>query len=129
MLWWRDLGTDPRTTLWSSFIDALREEFGAPLVLPPPVMHLEVDPEKEDPEEDPSEDPMDDQEHTEAEIEPAPVPEPVQPVRRGARPIVISTHPRIIRTAIIPLGRPRGDEASSSRALPMTSDDRSVIKE
>ena len=72
---------DPRTTLWSSFIGALREEFGAPPALPSPVMHLEVDSEEE---EDPSEDPMDDEEHVEAETEPAPVPEPVQPVPRGA---------------------------------------------
>ena len=76
-LWWCDLGADPRTTSWSSFIGALREEFGAPSAPPPPVMHLEVDPEEEDLEEDPSEDHMDDQEHTEAETEAAPVLEPV----------------------------------------------------
>ena len=125
-IWWRDLGADPRTTSWSSFIGALREEFGAPPVPPSPVMHLEVDSEEE---EDPSEDPMDDGEPSEAEPEPAPVPEPVQPVPRGARPIVISTHPRIIRTAVVPRGRPRGDGASSSRLLPMTSEDRSAIRE
>ena len=59
-LWWRDLGTDPRTTSWSSFIGALQEEFGAPPAPPSPVMHLEVNSEEEDPEEDLSEDPMDD---------------------------------------------------------------------
>ncbi|KAL5573891.1 hypothetical protein UlMin_023488 [Ulmus minor] len=72
---------------------------------------------------------MDDGEPSEAEPEPAPVPEPVQPVPRGARPIVISTHPRIIRTTIVPRGRPRGDGASSSRVLPMTSEDRSAVRE
>ena len=92
-------------------------------------MHLEVDPEEEDPEEDSSEDPMDDEELTEAETKPVPVPEPVQPVPRGARPIVISTQLRIIRTAIVPQGCPRGDRASSSRAPPMTSDDHSMIRE
>ena len=124
-LWWRDLGADPRTTTWSSFIGTLREEFGALPIPPPLVMHLEVNPEEEDPEEDP----MDDEGRTEAETEPAPVPKPVQPIPKGARPIVISTQPRIIRTAIVPRGRPRGDEASSSRAPPMTSDDRSAIRE
>ena len=92
-------------------------------------MHLEVDPEEEDPEEDPGEDPMDDGEHKEAETEPAPVPEPVQHVPRGARPIIISTHPRIIRTVIVPRGRPRGNGTSSSRVPPMTSKDRSAIRE
>ena len=72
-LWWRDLGANPRTTSWSSFIGALQEEFGAPPAPPSPVMHLEVDSEEEDPEEDP----MDDGEHTEAETEPTPVLEPV----------------------------------------------------
>ncbi|KAL5558007.1 hypothetical protein UlMin_034218 [Ulmus minor] len=72
---------------------------------------------------------MDDGEPSDAEPEPAPVPEPVQPIPRGARPIVISTHPHIIRTAIVPRGRPRGDGASSSRVLPMTSEDRSAIRE
>ncbi|KAL5545162.1 hypothetical protein UlMin_008946 [Ulmus minor] len=80
-LWWRDLGADPRTTSWSSFIGALREEFRAPPAPPSPVMHLEVDSKEEDPEEDLTEDPMDDKERTEAETEPTPAPEPVQPER------------------------------------------------
>ena len=92
-------------------------------------MHLEVDSEEEDPEEDPTEDPMDDEERIEAEPEPAPAPEPVQPVPRGARPIIISMHPRIIRTAIVPRGRPRGGGASSSRAPSMTPEDRAASRE
>ena len=72
---------------------------------------------------------MDDEEPIEAETEPTPVPEPVQPVPRGAWPIVISTHPRIIRTTIVPRGCPRGYGASSSRVPPMTSKDRSAIRE
>ena len=93
---------------------------------PSPVMHLVVDPEEEDPEE---EDPMEDKERTEAEVEPAPEPEPVQLVPKAAQPIIISTHPRIIRTAIVPRGRPRGDGASSSRAPPMTPEDRASSRE
>ena len=92
-------------------------------------MHLEVDLEEEDSEEDPSKDPMDDEERTEAETEPTPMHVPVQPVPRGARPIVISTQLRIIKKAIVLRGCPRGDEASSSRAPHMTSDDRSTIRD
>ena len=91
-----------------------------PLAPPTPVMHLVVDPEEY---------PMDDEEHAEAEDEQVPEQELVQPVPKGTQPIIISTQPRIIRTAIVPRGRPRGDGASSSRASPMTSEDRSVIRE
>ena len=88
-------------------------------------MHLAVNPEEEDPEEDP----MDDEEHPEAEEKRVPERESVQLVPRGARLIVISTQLRIIRTAIVPRGRPRDDGASLSRAPLMTFGDRSAIRE
>ena len=105
-----------------------------PLAPPTPVMYLVVDLEEEEPEEDeeeedPSEDPMDDEERAKAEVEQAPKHEPVQPVPRGARPIVISTQPRMIRMAIVPRGHSRGDGVSTSQALPMTSEDRPSIRE
>ena len=130
-LWWLDLGADSRTTSWSSFTEALQDEFGvspAPLI---PVMHLVVDPEEdpEEEEEDLSKDPIDDDDHVEAEGERVAVPKLESLIPRGARPIVISTQPQIIRTAVVARGRPRGDGASMSQALPLTLDDRAAIME
>ena len=84
---------------------------------PVPVMNLEVDP-KEDPEEE-EEDPMDDEDRlgvedervTALELEPM-AEEP--PVPRGARLVVISTQPQIIRTAMVARGWQRGAGTSSS---------------
>ena len=72
------------------------------------VMHLVVDFEEEDPdkeeEEDPSEDPMDDEVRIEAEAKQVAVCELEPSIPRGTRPIVISTHPRIIRMVVVPRG-------------------------
>ena len=127
-IWWRDLGTDSRTISWSSFIGTLRGEFGMPPAPPIPVMHIVVNP-KEEEEEDPSEDPMDDEECVEAVAEQVAMRELEPPIPRGTQPIVISTQPRIIRTAVVPRGRPRGDGASTSRAPLLTPEDRAAIRE
>ena len=93
-------------------------------------MHLVIDPEDEDPEEkDPSEDPMDYDDHAKVEAEQVPEREPEPPIPKGTQPIVISTRPRIIRMAVVPRGRPRSDGASTSRAPPMTPENRAVIRE
>ena len=64
---------DSYTTSWSSFIGALRDTYGVPLVPLVPEVNLEGDPEEdpkeesedeENPKDDPNKDPMDDEEGT-----------------------------------------------------------------